>query len=99
MVDGLRDAFPDNDVIGNINAGVTPLVGRTVRTPRRKSKRHRKKSHSKRHTVRRNRKRRHSRHRRHNTRTSGKVHYTRNGQPYIKLASGKCRFIKGRRRK
>lgn len=27
------------------------------------------------------------------------VHYTKNGQPYIILASGKARFIKGKRRK
>lgn len=27
------------------------------------------------------------------------VHYTKNGQPYIILSSGKARFIKGKRRK
>lgn len=29
----------------------------------------------------------------------GRVHYTKNGQPYILLRSGKARFVRGRRRK
>ncbi len=30
---------------------------------------------------------------------SGKIKYTKRGQPYIILKSGKARFIKGRRNK
>jgi hypothetical protein len=30
---------------------------------------------------------------------TGKVYYTKNGQPYKIMASGKARFIKGKRRK
>ena len=37
--------------------------------------------------------------RKHSSRRKGKVKYTKNGQPYIILASGKARFIKGKRRK
>lgn len=37
--------------------------------------------------------------RKHLKRSRRGVHYTKNGQPYIILASGKAKFIKGRRRK
>jgi len=32
------------------------------------------------------------------TRTTGKIKYTKNGQPYKILANGRARFIKGKRR-
>jgi len=37
--------------------------------------------------------------RKNNSRRSGKIKYTKKGQPYIILKNGRARFIKGKRRK
>ena len=95
MAEGERDAFIENDVIGNYNAGTNFLGRLSSRKSKRKTKKRRAKS------IRIRRKRRHSKRRVHkrSKRSSGGVKYTKNGQPYKILANGRARFIKGKRRK
>jgi len=45
------------------------------------------------------RKRKKARKKKKNHSRRGRLHYTKNGQPYIILKSGKARFVKGRRKR
>jgi hypothetical protein len=96
MADGERDAFIENDVIGNYNTGTSFLGGLSSGKRRKKTKVSRKRG------IRR-RTRRTKRHKSKGTRghrkAIGGIKYTKNGQPYKILANGRARFIKGRRRK
>lgn len=96
MAEGLRDAFIEDDVIGNYNVGTSFLGGFKARNSRRKARKRRKKGIRKM-----QRRRRHKRHRKSHKRKAirGGIRYTKNGQPYKILANGRARFIKGRRRK
>lgn len=87
----MRDAFIENDVLGNTNSGVIGLSrsnarrskkkNRKHRAKTRRSYKHRRKSHKK---VRRTKMKR----------SKGGIHYTKKGQPYKILANGRARFIK-----
>jgi len=46
MSDGMRDAFIENDVVGNYNLGSSFIGASKTRTSRKKSRKHRKKSKS-----------------------------------------------------
>jgi len=89
----MRDAFIENDVIGNFNRDTSILGMRSNRATRKKSKKHRaksshrrrKKSNHRRKRVSKRSKRKHS---------SGKIKYTKKGQPYKIMPNGKARFIK-----
>jgi len=80
-----------------LGAGVTSLIKRKKsksRRSRRSHPRHEKKhQHYGRHEVA-NRKRKKKSH----SRRKGGIHYTKKGQPYIILSSGKARFVKKKRR-
>lgn len=106
MSEGMRSAFIENDVIGNVNAGTSFLGGVSARKSRRKVKKRRKKSIFKR-IFRRKKKRRSTvksrkrvrRVKRSKARKKTGIHYTKKGQPYKILANGRARFIKGKRKK
>jgi len=93
MSEGTRDAFIENDVIGNYAVGTDFIGGVATRKVRRKTRKSRRKAkHSR-------RKRRHTKRNRVYKKSRGGVKYTKNGQPYKILANGRARFIKGKRRK
>jgi len=93
MSEGMRDAFIENDVIGNFNRD-TAILGMRHRTKtRKKVKKRRAKSVHKRRSKR-NHRRKHG-HKRKSTRSHGsKIKYTKKGQPYKIMPNGKARFIK-----
>lgn len=97
MAEGERDAFIENDVIGNYAVGTSFLGNLSTRRARRKNKKRRKKGIFRRVFK----KRRKSRTRKRNRifKSSSKIKYTKNGQPYRILSNGRARFIKGKRRK
>lgn len=98
MAEGQRDAFIENDVIGNYNAGTNFLGGVSSRKRKRTSKKRRKKSIFRRLFKRKRKSNKRRVHRKHK-RSSGGIKYTKNGQPYKILANGRARFIKGKRKK
>lgn len=91
MALGMRDASEDgfNTIFGgDASTGYSPMAAFRRRRKSKKSRSRVKKSRRSRRTG---------------TRTvhrkRGGVKYTKNGQPYVILKSGKARFIKGRRKK
>lgn len=92
MVEGLRDSFIENDVIGNYAADTNILGSRAFRNVRKSRKKHRKKAKHKMRRTKRYRKRTKSNklHRK----SRGGIKYTKNGQPYKIMPNGRARFIK-----
>lgn len=78
-----------NSDAGDISAAI--LSPTSFRKSRRKNSRNVKHSRAKSH--------RRSKSRKTHVKRKGKIKYTKNGQPYIILSSGKAKFIKGRRHK
>lgn len=88
MTEGERDAFVENDVLGNYNVGSFALFGRKAKSRRKRVKRAR---HRK--SKRKARKRKHKR-RKSYSRRSSKIKYTKRGQPYKIMPNGRARFLK-----
>jgi antitoxin (DNA-binding transcriptional repressor) of toxin-antitoxin stability system len=111
-VDDLKNAISSN--IGTVAAGVgvaaigAGLVGAAIIGSKRKKKASTKRGRSRdgmfisreKHERRYKRKTKGRRYKTKKSKRTGRrgVKYTKNGQPYIILASGKARFIKGKRR-
>lgn len=88
MVEGLRDAFVENDVIGNYAVGTNPVGAMATYKRRKKAKKSGKKNKHRRRSTR-------HRRRKHSKRVSRNgIKYTKKGQPYRILANGGARFIK-----
>lgn len=85
-------------ILGNTSSSGLKVTSRR-RTSRRRNTSKRRAPKSSRRKSRRRGKKRYGTARQYARKGGKKVHYTKNGQPYILLASGKARFVKGRRKK
>jgi len=81
-------AFTGGAVTGALT---TAVASRVSRSPTRSAQGRRRRSRSHRHTHRHAKRKKHAHRHSHSSR---KIRTTKNGQPYIILASGKARFIK-----
>lgn len=94
MGDGERDAFTENDAIGNYNAGTSFLARFKNRNHRKKNRKHRGKN---RRAQKRHRHKRNKKSRSHSSRKSRSgIKYTKKGQPYKIMPNGRARFLKKR---
>lgn len=98
MADGTRDAFieSEGDVYGNYAVGVNPL-GRLANKRSKKRSKKRKKRSIRSYFKRGKRKSRTVKHRsrrRKHIKRSGKIKYTKRGQPYKIMPNGRARFLK-----
>ena len=93
MSEGLREAFVENDVIGNYATGTAFLGSVATSSRRKKRKKHnRKVSNVHKRRKRHSRKSKHRRKKHH--RASGGVKYTKNGRAYKVMPNGMWRFVK-----
>lgn len=96
MSDGLsRNVGTIAAGLGGVAAG--SVIGYTVasRSHKKKTKKHRKTSHAKHYgKLRKSRRRKYSYSKRNKRVSHKRIHYTKTGQPYVILSTGKARFIK-----